>query len=138
MNAYTMKNWWSRLHRKTQRALQHLVYKDVHLQRPNIHALAQMPAQLPLFVQESAVAMRYLHLLGPLDWDRFPERNLERNWGIPAVPYLPFVAACLVKVDQVETILRIDQHVVRSKVGVTYTLGMHSLDEQSELMPGPW
>ncbi len=44
--------------------------------------------------------MRYLRFLGPLDWDRFPERDLERNWGMPTVPYAPFAAACLVKVDQ--------------------------------------
>lgn len=100
MNAFSLKTWWSRLHRTTQRSLHHLVYQDVRLQRPNLHALAQTPDQLPLFVQESAVAMRYLQLLAPLDWDRFPERNLERNWGIPAVPYIPFVAAGLVKVDQ--------------------------------------
>ena len=100
MNASTLKKWWSQLHRKTQRSLHHLTYKDVRLQRPNLHVLAQHPDPLPLFVQESAVAMRYLKLLGPLDWNRFPERNLERNWGIPAVPYMPFVAACLVKADQ--------------------------------------
>jgi hypothetical protein len=100
MNASTLTKWWSHLTRKTQRSLHHLVYKDVRLQRPNLHVLAQHPDQLPLFVQESTVAMRYLKLLGPLDWNRFPDRNLERNWGIPAVPYLPFVAACLVKVDQ--------------------------------------
>jgi hypothetical protein len=100
MNASKLKKWWSQLHRKTQRSLHHLTYKDVRLQRPNLHVLAQNPDQLPIFVQESAVAMRYLKLLGPLDWNSFPERNLERNWGIPAVPYIPFVAACLVKVDQ--------------------------------------
>ena len=69
-------------------------------QRPNLHQLAQRPTLLPSFVQESAVAMRYLHLLGALDWGRFPERDLVTDWGIPAVPFVPFVAACLVKLDQ--------------------------------------
>ncbi len=89
-----------RMTQKGQRTLQHLIRKDVHLTRPNLHHLANDPDQLPLFVQESAVAMRYLRLLGPLDWDQFPERDLERKWRIPAMPYTPFVAACLVKADQ--------------------------------------
>jgi len=44
--------------------------------------------------------MRYLRLLGPLAWDQFPERDLVRNYGQPAVPYAAFTAACLVKLDQ--------------------------------------
>ena len=71
-----------------------------HRRRPNLHQLAQNPGLLPRFVRESPVAMRYLHLLGPLDWGRFPERDLETDWGTPAVPYAPFAAACLVKLDQ--------------------------------------
>jgi hypothetical protein len=44
--------------------------------------------------------MRYLHLLGPLNWGDFPERDLETDWGTPAVPFASFAAACLVKLDQ--------------------------------------
>jgi hypothetical protein len=68
--------------------------------RYDLHQLAQEPTQLPPFVRQSPVAMRYLRLLGPLAWDRFPERDLETNWHIPAMPYAPFVAAYLVKLDQ--------------------------------------
>lgn len=68
--------------------------------RPDLHHLAQHPEQLPRFVRESPVAMRYLQLLGLLAWDQFPERNLCHKKGFPAVPYAPFVAACLVKLDQ--------------------------------------
>ena len=68
--------------------------------RPTLSQLAQQPQQLPRFVQESAVAMRYLKLLGVLAWDQFPERELNQNRGRPAVPYAPFAAACLVKLDQ--------------------------------------
>jgi hypothetical protein len=39
-------------------------------------------------------------LLGPLAWDHFPERNLEVIHGFPAIPFTPFVAACLVKLDR--------------------------------------
>jgi hypothetical protein len=68
--------------------------------RPNLHELAANPNMLPGFVQESLVAMRYLHLLGAIDWARFPERNLETKWGYAPIPYAAFAAACLVKLDQ--------------------------------------
>jgi hypothetical protein len=71
-----------------------------HRKRPNLHQLGQYPNRLPAFVRESAVAMRYLQLLSPLDWDHFPERDLETDWGTPAVPFAAFTAACLVKLDQ--------------------------------------
>jgi hypothetical protein len=35
-----------------------------------------------------------------LDWDRFPERDLETDWGTPAVPFAAFTAAYLIKLDQ--------------------------------------
>jgi hypothetical protein len=73
---------------------------DPHPERPNLHQLAQDPKILPRFVQESAVAMRYLRLLGPLNWGNFPERDLDTDWGMPTVPYAPFAAACLVKLNQ--------------------------------------
>jgi hypothetical protein len=83
-----------------QRTLQRLLNKDVGLRRPNLSHLAHQPDHLPFFVKESAVAMRYLRFLGPLDWDRFPARVLKRQPMIAPLPYAPFVAACLVKVDQ--------------------------------------
>jgi hypothetical protein len=44
--------------------------------------------------------MRYLRLLGALDWTHFPERNLNTAWTLPPVPFTPFVAACLVKLNE--------------------------------------
>ena len=67
----------------------------------NLHQLAQWPqTRLPRFVRESPVALRYLRLLGPLDWGRFPERELDNYRYCPPVPYAPFVAACLVKLEE--------------------------------------
>lgn len=68
--------------------------------RPNLHQLAQHPDLLPRFVRQSPVAIRYLRLLGPLHWGRFPQCDLETGWGTPAVPYATLAAACLVKLDQ--------------------------------------
>lgn len=57
--------------------------------------------KLPAFVQGSNVAMRYLRLLGSLDWENLPERaDLRFDPAIQALPYAPFVVACLVKLDQ--------------------------------------
>ena len=67
---------------------------------PNLHDLAQHPGRLPRFVRDCPIAQRYLHLLGPLDWTRFPERDLETDWGTPAIPFATFAAACLIKLDQ--------------------------------------
>jgi hypothetical protein len=69
-------------------------------QRPNPHQLAQSAPELPDFVRQSPVAMRYLRFLGALDWDRFPERDLERYRYRPPLPYAPFAAACLVKLEE--------------------------------------
>jgi len=79
---------------------QAIARRDFRDRRPGLHQLAQDPAALPRFVRESPVAMRYLNLLGPLAWHRFPERGLQTTWGAPTLPYAPFVAACLVKLDQ--------------------------------------
>lgn len=65
-----------------------------------LHDLAQDPARLPRFVRESPVAMRYLHFLGPLAWTAFPERDLNCYRYQPPLPYMPFAAACLVKLEE--------------------------------------
>jgi len=67
--------------------------------RPDLHTLWQKTA-LPKAVTASALAMRYLDLLGPLAWGDLPERNLQRNWGQTTIPYAAFAAACLVKLNE--------------------------------------
>lgn len=73
----------------------------VPLIRPNLAQLAQPKAQLPAFVADATLAQRYLALLGPLDWDHFPERDPDAPWpGPQPLPRAPFVAAYLIKLDQ--------------------------------------
>jgi hypothetical protein len=70
--------------------------------RPNLTELAHRDeTQLPAFVREAAVALKYLRLLGPLDWSHFPDRPDRRVWpeAVP-LPLAAFVAAYLVKLDQ--------------------------------------
>jgi hypothetical protein len=67
---------------------------------PASHRLSANPADLPRFVRDSVAAMRYLRLLGPPTWSAFPERNLDRYYGVQTVPFAPFTAACLVKLDR--------------------------------------
>jgi len=71
-------------------------------QRPTLSELAQLDeGHLPRFVRESDVALKYLRLLGPLDWGRFPDRPDQRfSPNCPPMPYAPFVAAYLVKIAQ--------------------------------------
>lgn len=71
------------------------------LQRPSLAQLARSDVRLPALVAACPVAMRYLRLLGPLDWDHFPERDRHRPWpGTRPAPRAPYVAAYLVKLDQ--------------------------------------
>jgi hypothetical protein len=59
------------------------------------------PTRLPTFVRESSVAIKYLHLLGLLDWSRFPDRLDQRfSPDRPPLPYAALAAAYLVKLDQ--------------------------------------
>jgi len=70
--------------------------------RPSLSALAKLPiSQLPKFVRESEVTLKYLQLLGMLDWSDFPDRPDQRFSPQEApLPYAPFVAAYLVKIDR--------------------------------------
>ena len=68
--------------------------------RPDLHTAWQQRMQLPQFIQCSPTAQRYLELLGPLHWSQLPERNLERNWGQPTIPYTAFIPACLLKLNE--------------------------------------
>jgi hypothetical protein len=67
--------------------------------KPNLHTFWQHPEQLPLAAAESPTVRRCLDLLGPLDWGHFPERDLERNWGRPQIPYAALAAAELIKLN---------------------------------------
>lgn len=70
-------------------------------QRPNLAQLAADSSQLPQFVREDRVAMRCLGLLGPLDWDNFPERDPDRPWPGPSPhPRAAYVAAFLLKINE--------------------------------------
>lgn len=91
--------WFPRFKQWSQTRFQ-VRFRRKRTSRPDVHQLARRPADLPRFVQESAVAMRYLHLLGSLDWTRFPERDLNTPWTISPVPFAPFAAACLVKLNE--------------------------------------
>jgi hypothetical protein len=44
--------------------------------------------------------MRLLQLLGPLHWGNFPERDLERHWCKPPIPYAALAAAELIKLNE--------------------------------------
>lgn len=68
--------------------------------RLDLHSALLQPEQLPRFVRDCPAALRILDLIGSIAWDRFPERNLTRNWGRTAIPYATFCAACLVKLNE--------------------------------------
>jgi hypothetical protein len=72
------------------------------LVRPSLSQLAQLEeAALPHQVREAAAALKYIRLLGALDWEHFPERHggQVRRGPKPAAD-APVVAAFLVKLDK--------------------------------------
>jgi hypothetical protein len=66
----------------------------------DLHAAFLRPDKLPAFVQDCPPAMRILDLLGPLPWNQFPERDLQRFWGQTTIPHAAFSAACLIKLEE--------------------------------------
>ena len=88
--------------------------------------LAEMlhhPHRLPRAVRRAPVARHSLELLAPLDWSHFPERDLSTQWCQPTVPYVPFVAAFLLKLDAGLTYMSaLREHLVNHPV-LTTALG---------------
>jgi hypothetical protein len=71
------------------------------VRRFSLAQLACPDTNLPDWVAEDAVARRYLALLGPLDWNHFPERPANHPWpGKAPAPRAPYVAGYLVKLNE--------------------------------------
>jgi hypothetical protein len=66
----------------------------------DLHAAFLRPDKLPSFVRDCLPAMRIMDLLGPIPWNQFPERDLQRFWGQIAIPHAAFSAACLIKLEE--------------------------------------
>lgn len=68
-------------------------------ERPTISQFADGEIELPEWVANDPVAAEYLEMFGELDWDNFPERDLNRLWPGP-VPNLrrTYAAAFMVKI----------------------------------------
>ena len=66
----------------------------------DLHTLWLHPRRLPRWAADSPTVLRTLDLLGPLPWDRFPDRDLQRNYGRPTVSYAAFAAACLLQLNE--------------------------------------
>ena len=85
------------------KAIQHrlqAIFRPKSANGPNLHQFWLHPELLPRYAAETPVVMRTLDLLGPLNWERFPERNLHRHWCQPAVSYAAFAGAMLVKLNE--------------------------------------
>lgn len=100
---------------------------QVHLttQRPALWHLAHQPeTSLPQFVRESAAALKYLALLGTLDWEHFPERESGRAWpGATPAPRAPLAAAFLIKLDKgLKSMSKLREYLVEQPA-LTWILG---------------
>lgn len=98
MNIISLSTLFQRFH-KTE-SLSHP--QQLTLQPPGLTQLSyRSHRELPPFVSRCPIAMKYLKLLSPLDWDNLPWRPTPgpRPGPYPASP-LPYIAAYLVKLDQ--------------------------------------
>jgi hypothetical protein len=126
--------WVSQLPRQSRRFIQRLFYADVSVRHPSLAALDARPDQLPDWVRDAPVAMRYLQFLGPLAWQHVPTRSCATPPQAPPLPYSPFLAACLVKVDQqIGSMARLWQYLV-DHPALTWLLGFPLVPSPS----APW
>lgn len=98
MSAFSLSNWLN--DRRTERWPRLAAQSTAR--RPTLFDLAHLDErQLPRFVRESPVALKYLRLLGPLDWHHFPDRPDQRFCpDCPPLSHATVAAAYLVKIDQ--------------------------------------
>jgi hypothetical protein len=76
------------------------IFRSQRSRTPDLHEFWLHPERLPKSAVETPILKRTLDLLGPLDWNHFPERNLQRHWVQPAVSYAAFAGAMLVKLNE--------------------------------------
>ncbi len=89
MTSTPIVSWFSHLTKMGEPLVDWLGHSDSVASGHRLRYWSQHLDALPAFVRASPVALRYVHLLGPLAWDTFPERDLLRHWGKPPVPYAP-------------------------------------------------
>jgi len=90
---------------------------------PDLHTLWQFPEHLPECVTSSPTVMRCFELLAPLDWARFPERNLHRDWGQSQIPYAALAAAELIRLNETRLSTSSLQCFLIEHPGFIYLLG---------------
>lgn len=109
---------WRRIEARLERFI------DPHRrQAPDLHTAWLHPGRLPVVVRCSPLARRQLDLLGPLAWDRLPERDLQRNWGQPTLPYATFIPALLVKLNEGQRWMGDLRHYLAEHPAVAWLLG---------------
>jgi hypothetical protein len=91
--------------RQLWRAWRQSVHDEVAGITTALPPLAQLAGrnqrQLPRFLRDSPLALKYLTLLGGLDWASFPTRPPGRAWPGPEPQSpLPYVIALLIRLDQ--------------------------------------
>jgi hypothetical protein len=67
---------------------------------PTLHDHWLHQEQLPPSITDSPTILRILNLLGPLHWERLPERDLKSTFRFPPVPYAALVAAALIRLNE--------------------------------------
>ncbi|MGB8648505.1 MAG: hypothetical protein WCF84_24935 [Anaerolineae bacterium] len=89
-----------------------------------LHTYWQHPEQLPPFVAQCPTARRYLDLFGPLPWADLPERDLQRRWRFPAIPFRACVLAELIQLEEGFATLHALRRFLREHPSILWLLGL--------------
>jgi hypothetical protein len=65
----------------------------------DLHYFWLHPEQVPPLIG-TPTTLRLLDLLGPLHWSGLQERNLQRHWGQPTIPFRALLAAQLIRLNE--------------------------------------
>lgn len=90
---------------------------------PSLHTFWCQALYLPGFVRDSPTVMRLLELLGPLNWDGLPERDLYRNWGQATLPFSALIAAELIRLNETLTSTKKLRRFLKEHPGFIWLLG---------------
>jgi len=88
MTSTPIVSWFTHLTKLSEPLVDWLGHLDSIAPGHGLRYWSHHPDALPASVRASPIALRYVQLLGPLAWDDFPERDLQRHWGKPPVPPL--------------------------------------------------
>lgn len=104
---------------------------------PLVWLAGHRSSELPAFISDSPLAVKYLTLLGAVDWNCFPQRAQTRVWPGPEPQSpLPFVIALLIRIDQRQQSMGALVDLLRQRPELAWLAGFAAPMPASQYLPG--